>query len=195
VTLKKIGIMGGTFDPIHYGHLAAANEILYKLKLEKIYFIPAKQNPFKKQATKNIHRLKMTKLACETNPNFETLNIDIKRPGKITKTFDTLTEIKIMYPDAKLYFIVGVDSLKQIDKWYKVSEIIKLSTIIGISRPNFSVNIIKNINNDYNITFIDIPAMEISSSNLRKRIKNKIPIGYLTPREIIKYIYKNNLYK
>ena len=187
--LEKIGIMGGTFDPIHYGHLAAANEILYKLNLKKIYFIPAKQNPFKNKTNNDNHRFNMTKLACKTNKNFKILDIDIKRKGLTTKTFDTLTEIKNMHPNSKLYFIVGSDSLKQIDKWYKVKDILKLATIIGVNRPNFPIK-----NSKPNITFTDIPAMEISSSDLRKRIKNKIPIGYLTPREIIKYIYKHNLY-
>jgi nicotinate-nucleotide adenylyltransferase len=192
---KKIGIMGGSFDPIHHGHLAAAEEVQQKFKLDKIIFIPSKntkiENNKKSQSASAKHRYLMTILATSTNKLFDVSDIDIERNTKLTYTYDTLSDIKKLYKNAELFFITGADALNNIEKWYRVNDIFKMATIIGVSRANF----VFKSSLSKKIKIINIPALEISSSHIRKKVKGNQPIWYLLPDSVVQYISKYNLYK
>lgn len=198
--IKKLGIMGGTFNPIHYAHLLSSNYVLEKFNLDKIVFIPTGDPPHKKNI--NIvsaeHRYNMTKLAIEDNDNFFILDIEIKR-NKTTYTIDTLKELKAMYgSDAELYFITGTDTINQVYSWKDAEEVFKITKFIVTTRPNYVLdNNTKDLalKHSDKIYFCETPMLEISSTNIRKRIAQEKTITYLLPKNVEEYIYENNLYK
>ncbi|HEY8362688.1 MAG TPA: nicotinate-nucleotide adenylyltransferase [Tissierellaceae bacterium] len=197
----KIGIMGGTFDPIHIGHLILAESARESLNLNKIIFIPTGINPFKidKNTASPVHRLEMLKLAIESNEHFTISSIEIERSG-ITYTIDTMKALREKYKEDELYFIVGSDIVFQIEKWKDFKDIFKLCKFVLVNRPgndcNEIDNKIKELNLRYAISFIRInsPYIDISSSDIRNRIKNNKSIKYLVPLKVEEYIKKNNLY-
>lgn len=199
--MMKIGIMGGTFDPIHIGHLILAESARESLNLNKIIFIPTGINPFKidKNTASPVHRLEMLKLAIESNEHFTISSIEIERSG-ITYTIDTMKALREKYKEDELYFIVGSDIVFQIEKWKDFKDIFKLCKFVLVNRPgndcNEIDNKIKELNLRYAISFIRInsPYIDISSSDIRNRIKNNKSIKYLVPLKVEEYIKKNNLY-
>ncbi len=178
----KLGIMGGTFNPIHIGHLILANSALEELELDKVLFMPSKRPPHKEHddILDEATRCEMVSAAIEDNPGFEMSDIEIKR-DKTTYTFDTLTELK---DRGDLYFIMGADSFDNLEKWYRYEEIFKLTTIVvGVRKDMYSNELaeLKAYYEDkYNarIHILSMPNMEVSSTDLRRRFVNNQSIKY-----------------
>ncbi|QIB26650.1 nicotinate-nucleotide adenylyltransferase [Caloranaerobacter azorensis] len=200
---KRIGIMGGTFDPIHIGHLVIAEEIRNEFKLDKIIFIPAGNPPHKdnKKITPAKHRYIMTLLATISNPYFEVSAIEVERKG-VTYTIDTIKTLReICSNDIEIYFITGADSILELHTWKNVKELLKLCNFIAATRPGFEmINLKKKIqemNDKYgaNIYTTIVTALQISSTDIRTRIKEGRTVKYLLPEMVEKYIHKNNLYR
>lgn len=188
----KIGILGGTFNPIHNGHLILADEVRQKLVLDKIFFVPV-YSPVHKEEKDLLspeERLKMVKMAVKDNPYFEALDMEIKRKGK-SYTIDTLRQLKGEYPQVKkFFFIVGSDALGYLDNWKDISEVMKLAKFIVALRPNYPL---KNLPND--ILPVVIEPIDISGFRLRQRIKDNESVRYYLPKEVYNYIEKKGLYK
>ncbi len=187
----KIGILGGTFNPIHIGHLILAEEAREKLGLDRIIFVPAYLPPHKDNAdiAEVRHRYQMLNLAIKKNNYFSVSDIEIKRDGR-SYTIDTIKEFKRAYPDDDLYFIIGSDLLKYLDEWKDLSEIIKMVKFIVATRPGYPLEKIPNY-----IATIPIRAVDISGFEIRKAIKEDKSFRYLVPEVVYKYIFKNKLYK
>ncbi|MCS7286444.1 MAG: nicotinate-nucleotide adenylyltransferase [Anaerolineae bacterium] len=197
----KIGIIGGTFDPIHYGHLIIAEEARVRVGLAKVIFIPAGHPPHKlrRPYSPAHHRYRMVELAISSNPYFEVSPIEVNRPGP-SYSVDTVAMLrKEMGSDSELYFIMGVDSLAGILTWHRPDELIKLCKIIAVNRPGYGVDIealdsvIPGIKKQ--VIFIKAPEIGISSTEIQERVREGLPIRYLVPPEVERYIYEHNLYK
>ncbi len=188
-----IGIYGGNFDPIHIGHLITAQYVLEQRNLDKIIFIPANISPLKQDVDteSGIHRLNMVKFAIERNDKFEVSDIELQREG-VSYTLDTLKEIKESYGEIEL--IIGYDNLVRFDKWKYPEEILDLCKLIVLHRKVDKEPADKNIFFDQAI-IVDSPTVEISSTEIRDRVKKGLPIDYLVPLKVKEYIYKNRLYK
>jgi len=204
----KLGIFGGTFNPIHYGHLIGAEEVREYFQLDKIIFVPSGVHPLK---TSDIidasHRFKMTELALKENTYFEISDYEIgqKEPSY---TVNTLKFFKELYPRYTLFFIIGVDSFYEIKQWHKPDELIRIIDFIVMSRPGYrsleysdlingkeAENIFKLKNSDKKAYYIEIFPVSISSSFLRERIRKNKSIRYFLPEEVRMYIQQNRLYK
>ena len=198
----KIGIMGGTFDPIHNGHLILSEYIREKCKLDKVIFIPTGKPPHKNSnnISDNNIRKKMVELAIESNPNFAISTIEMDSV-ETSYTIDTIKELKNIYDRDELYIIIGGDSLLNLETWKDYKELISIANIIVADRytPNMEemVEKIKEFNNKYNgnIVRINTPIIHISSTIIRERVKEDLSIKYLLPDILEKYIIKNHLYK
>ena len=187
----KIGILGGTFDPIHLGHLVLAEEVADKLKLDKVIFVPAFVPVHKKR--RNItgagHRLNMVRLAIKGNKKFEVSDMEIKAK-KPCYTVDTLSEFKKKYKNARLYFIAGSDSVFQLSKWKNIEKIFRLAAFAVGGRPGFPIEGMPK-----KVAVVKINPVDISSSQLRDFIRHKHCIRYLVPEPVRQYIIKNRLYR
>ncbi|QZY57486.1 nicotinate-nucleotide adenylyltransferase [Crassaminicella profunda] len=199
----RIGIMGGTFDPIHYGHLVIAEQIRCEYNLEKVVFIPAGTPPHKSnlRVTDSKHRYFMTLLATITNPYFEVSKIELESE-EISYTIRTIEKLKKLYSeDTDLYFITGADAICELDTWKSVKKLTQLCQFIAATRPGLeSCQVDEKIEEleekyDAAIGKIDLPALAISSTDIRNRIREEQSIKYLLPEPVEYYIYKNNLYK
>lgn len=196
--------MGGTFDPIHYGHLALAEHVRCEYELDEIIFIPAGIPPHKNnlKVSDNMHRYMMTELATIQNPNFQVSDIEVRSPD-VSYTFLTIQKLKDMYgSDAEIYFITGADALLSIETWKNFNELIKSCAFIAGTRPGLEnkklegkVKLLKKQHDDANIYLANIPALDISSTDIRDRVLNQKSIKYLVPEGVEQYIYKNELYK
>ncbi len=191
--MKAIGIFGGSFDPIHLGHLVTTRFVYEKRDLEKVIFIPNNISPLKTDLTpaSSLHRMNMLKLAVESFPYFEVSDYEINRSG-VSYTYYTLLELKKSYP--KLELIIGYDNLLVFDKWYLPEKIFELVTVVVMKRSTDIETVTKNEFFDSAI-FIDTPTIEISATEIRKRVKKELSIEYLVPKNVKEYISKNGLYK
>ena len=192
----RIGILGGTFNPIHYGHLVSASEVCNKFKLDRVIFIPSALNPLKN--TSNLaeahHRFKMIKLAIADNPLFETSDIEIKRGGT-SYTIDTIKAFVEKYgKDVNIYFIIGTDAFLEINSWASPDALLRMCKFIVMTRPGYDVKKAKQVFKNC-IEIMEITHLEISSSDIRKRIKSDSPIKYLLPEKVENYIHKHRLYR
>ncbi len=186
----KIGILGGTFDPPHLGHLIIANEVLCSLELDEIWFMP-NQDPPHKEKSKNIsneNRLDMLSLAIEGHPKFKIETCELERAGR-SYTYDTMKLLKENYPTYQFYFIIGGDMVEYLPKWYRIDELVQLITFVGVNRPTYSIQ------SPYPISYVQIPNINISSSLIRNRMKEGITIRYLVPDPVRHYIEENQLYE
>jgi len=201
---NRIAIMGGAFDPIHYGHLAAAEAVTHRLQADQVIFIPSGRPPHKNygQTTPSEHRYLMTVLATATNPHFQVSRLEIDRPG-LTYTIDTIKAIRRMLkPEAEIYFISGADAIHQIFSWKNPQELLTLCRFVAVTRPGFSkksllehISKIEKLYQDgEQIQFVEVPALSISSSDIRARVLEGRPIKYLLPEEVERYIMKCGLY-
>lgn len=198
--MRKIGIMGGTFNPIHIGHLIAAQTSYEALNLDEIIFIPSGDPPHKtaNSLVPAEQRFKMVKIAVEDNKNFSVCNMEINRPGK-TYTYDTLLELRKLYPDDIIYFIIGYDTLKEMDSWKDIKSVFKLCRFIVVNRGNTTEDLyseIKRKKENYNaqIEIVKIPNIEISSTEIRDKVAEGKSIKYYLPEKVISYIENNTVY-
>lgn len=191
---RKIGVMGGTFDPIHHGHLVAASEVADRFALDEVIFVPT-GDPWQKSG-KDVSpaedRYLMTVVATASNPRFSTSRVDIDRSGP-TYTADTLTDLHARLPDAEFYFITGADALSQILSWHKVEEMFKLAHFIGVTRPGYEL--VDGHLPKGSVTLVEVPAMAISSTDCRERVAAGRPVWYLVPDGVVQYISKRRLYQ
>lgn len=188
----RLGVMGGTFDPIHHGHLVAASEVAAAFELDEVLFVPT-GIPWQKTAvTESEHRYLMSVIATASNPRFRVSRVDIDREGP-TYTIDTLRDIKAKYPEAELFFITGADAIAQIAAWKDVNEIWPLAKFIAVSRPGHALEIPESPEGA--ISKLEIPALAISSTDVRARAVNGKPVWYLVPDGVVQYIAKHGLYK
>ncbi len=201
VIMNKIGIMGGTFNPIHHGHLFLAENAYEQAGLDKVLFMPLK-NPPHKTIPNNItdqHRIDMVKLAIENNPHFELSDIELKREG-MTYTADTLTYLKEKHPEDEYYFIVGTDSLFYMQDWMQPQVIFDLSTVVTAGRDNADEERISKHIEYLEKTFhariihIKMPMIDISSEEIRKRLTTGRTVRYYISDVVIEYIKNNKLY-
>ncbi|MPV49472.1 nicotinate-nucleotide adenylyltransferase [Pseudactinotalea sp. HY160] len=186
--------MGGTFDPIHHGHLVAASEVADEFDLDVVVFVPTGAQPFKldRQVTLAEHRYLMAVVATASNPRFTVSRVDIDRPG-ITYTIDTLRELRERYPAAELFFITGADALDQILQWKDSTELWSLAHFVGVTRPGHTVETDRLPQGEYSL--LEIPAMAISSTDCRARVAAGKPVWYLVPDGVVQHIAKHGLYR
>ena len=187
----KIGILGGTFNPVHIGHLILAEEAREKLGLDKIIFIPTALPPHKDNLNiaPAIDRLKMLKLATKSNKFFAVSDIEIKRQGR-SYTIDTLKVLKLKYPKDELYFIIGSDLLEYLNEWKDLSQIIKMVKFVATTRPGYPLEKIP----DY-IQTLPIRAVDVSGFEVRQCVAQNKSFGYLVMDKVFDYIKKRKLYK
>ncbi len=197
----RIGIMGGTFDPIHFGHLRMAETVREIFRLDKILFIPSARPPHKveKNVTPELYRLMMTFLATQSNENFQVSPMEILREG-LSYTLDTMNQLEKKFgADTELFFIIGADSMIDLPKWHKAQELVSKVHFIATTRPGVVVNLaeVKKFfgNAAKNIHQVEIAGLEISSTDIRERVKNSKSIKYLVPEVVEDYIVKEGLYK
>ncbi len=188
----RVGVMGGTFDPIHHGHLVAASEAASTLGLDEVIFVPTGQPWHKKPVSSAEHRYLMTVIATAANPQFNVSRIDIDRPG-ITYTIDTLRDLSSQYPDADLVFISGADAIAQILAWKEIDKIWSLAEFIAVSRPGHVMELPEAPEGAMSV--LEVPALSISSTNIRSRAEEDKPIWYLVPDGVVQYIAKHQLYR
>jgi nicotinate-nucleotide adenylyltransferase len=187
--------MGGTFDPVHNGHLSAANEVASRYDLDEVVFVPTGQ-PWQKshrQVSPAEERYLMTVVATASNPRFFVSRIDVDRPGP-TYTIDTLRDLKQAYGDAELFFITGSDALAQILSWQSADELFALAHFVGVSRPGYDPVDLESFP-DGAVTLLEVPALAISSSDIRARVAGGQPVYYLVPDGVVQYLEKRHLYR
>jgi nicotinate-nucleotide adenylyltransferase len=190
---RRIGIMGGTFDPIHHGHLVAASEVQSRFDLDEVVFVPTGQ-PYQKGAVSPAEdRYLMTVIATASNPRFQVSRADVDRDGP-TYTVDTLRDLAAVFgPTADLYFITGADALAKILSWKDAIEMLSLAHFVGVTRPGFELSD-AHLPAD-SVTLVEVPAMAISSSACRARVASGEPVWYLVPDGVVQYIAKRGLYR
>jgi nicotinate-nucleotide adenylyltransferase len=186
--------MGGTFDPVHHGHLVAASEVAGLFGLDEVVFVPTGQ-PWQK-STREVSpaedRYLMTVIATASNPRFSVSRVDIDRGGP-TYTIDTLTDLKAQRPDAELFFITGADALSQILSWRDSERCFELAHFIGVTRPGFTLgdsHLPEGV-----VSLVEVPALAISSTDCRERVARGMPVWYLVPDGVVQYIEKRSLYR
>lgn len=187
----KIGILGGTFDPIHLGHIYLAEKALKKLSLGKIIFVPAYLPPHKRgiKITPARHRYNMVKLAIGKKKNFSVSAMELRRKGS-SYSVETLRRLKQKYGrSSELFFITGSDSLRELNKWKNIKEVLNLCRFVVVKRPLFGIK-----NREAGFIVLDIGARDISATNIRRRAGKELPINKLVPKAVEKYIAKNRLY-
>lgn len=186
--------MGGTFDPVHHGHLVAASEVQALLGLDEVVFVPTGQ-PWQKEAREVSpaeHRYLMTVIATASNPRFTVSRVDIDRDGP-TYTVDTLRDLRAQRPEAELFFITGADALAQILSWKDAEELWRLAHFIGVTRPGYLLSELSLPAEG--VTLQEVPAMAISSTDCRERVRAGAPVWYLVPDGVVQYISKHRLYR
>lgn len=188
----RIGVMGGTFDPIHHGHLVAASEVAQSFDLDEVVFVPTGQPWHKKTVTSAEHRYLMTVIATASNPSFTVSRVDVDRVGT-TYTIDTLRDIHAAHPDAELFFITGADAVAQILSWKDYDELWELAHFVAVSRPGHVLNVSELPAQD--VSLLEIPALAISSTDCRSRVNRGHPVWYLVPDGVVQYISKHHLYR
>lgn len=191
----RIGIMGGTFDPIHNGHLVAASQVSWAYDLDQVIFVPTGRPVFKlnQRITNAEDRYLMTVIATASNPRFTVSRVDIDR-NTITYTIDTLRDLHEQYPDAELFFITGADAVAEILRWKDAEKMWELAHFVAVTRPGYSSDLSKLDIPDGTVDLIEIPALAISSTDIRHRAAAGEPIWYLVPDGVVRYIGKHDLY-
>jgi len=189
---RRVGVMGGTFDPIHNGHLVAANEVAHQFDLDEVVFVPTGL-PWQKNAVASAeHRYLMTVIATASNPRFTVSRIDIDREGT-TYTVDTLRQLREERPEADLFFITGADAVAQILSWKDVEDVFELAHFIAVSRPGHDLSI--SGLPQHNVSLLEVPALAISSTDVRDRLRGESPVWYLVPEGVVQYTSKHQLYR
>jgi nicotinate-nucleotide adenylyltransferase len=190
---RRIGIMGGTFDPVHHGHLVAASEVQARFDLDEVIFVPTGE-PWQKggrEVSPAEDRYLMTVIATASNPRFSVSRVDIDRKGP-TYTVDTLLDLRAARPESEMFFITGADALAQILSWRDAEKLFGLAHFIGVTRPGYTLD--DHHLPDGSVSLVEVPAMAISSTACRDRVALGEPVWYLVPDGVVQYIQKRNLY-
>jgi nicotinate-nucleotide adenylyltransferase len=190
VTSERIGVLGGTFDPIHLGHLVVASEVCAVLDLDRVILVPAHQQPFKDStghATPE-QRLAMCRLAVEGDDRLEVSDVDVARGG-VTYTVDTLADIAAEHPDAELFFIAGADAVSRLSEWRDPARLMKLARFVGVARQGHAVPALSPPH-----LVVDTPEVGVSSTEVRRRRRAGAPVRYLVPDAVAAYIVQHALY-
>lgn len=187
---KKVGILGGTFNPPHVGHLIIADQVCKQLDLDKLYFMPSANPPHRdgKKAIDATYRLEMVETAIKDNPCFDIERSEVERGGK-SFTYDTMVQLIEQNPDTDYYFIIGGDMVEYLPKWYKIDKLINLVQFVGVNRPGYTTT------TKYPIICVDVPLIAISSTMLREKLKMNGSVRYLIPDQTVKYIHEKGLYQ
>lgn len=215
---SKIGILGGTFNPVHYGHLRVSEEVRERMGLEKILFIPSGNPPLKAvELASAERRYEMTRLAIESNPFFELSDVECRRTEK-SYTVETLTALREMYPGKKLYFILGIDAFIEIPLWYHPEKLLELTNFVVVSRPGFSFTRLSSrvavdaeafsalesgnldvyrtvLENGGEVFLMNVTPLDISATAIRKLVKQGMSVKYLLPESVESFIISHKLYK
>lgn len=197
-----IGLMGGTFDPIHHGHLVAADAVRHALGLSRVIFVPARTPPHKKagEVTDGEHRYAMALLATYDRPEFEVSRAELERPAP-SYTVDTLRDYRRRFPGADLWFITGADAILEILGWREPKELVRLARFVAVTRPGYPLERLRSVRRalgaeaEGRIQTLEVPALAIASRDLRRRVAEGRPIRYLVPAEVARYIEKAGLYR
>jgi len=194
---RRLGVMGGTFDPIHYGHLVTAEEALVQFTLDQVVFVPTGQ-PWMKQGrdvSPVEDRYLMTVIATASNPRFRVSRIEVDREGP-TYTVDTLRALASENPDAELYFITGADAMYEIFEWKDPDEVLAIAHFIAATRPGYDLRRFEAAATRHpDVSVMNIPALAISSTDIRERVRDGRPIRYLVPEGVKSYVEKAGLYR
>ena len=199
--MSKIGVLGGTFDPIHKGHVALGLAAMDEVGLDKLIVMPAHIQPFKqhRKIARDIHRLNMARLAFEGREGVEVSDYEMTK-GDISYSYDTMSYLKSLYPDDELYFVMGTDSFLKVDRWYKGEDLLEEFSFIVSSRPGYPEKVLEAkmrfIEEDYGTEIIRLKTKmpEISSTEIRENALFGEPIDHLVPKAVEEYIYDNRLY-
>lgn len=195
---RRLGVMGGTFDPIHHGHLLTAEEAAVQFGLHQVIFVPTGRPWMKadREVTPAEHRYLMTVIATASNPRFTVSRIEIDRPGP-TYTVDTLRALRQQHPDAELFFVTGADAMLEIFHWKDPEELFALAHFIAATRPGYDLAHFEAEAPTAHpkVTVMNIPALAISSTDIRQRVREGRPIRYLLPEGVKSYIEKEGLYR
>lgn len=194
VQRRRVGVMGGTFDPIHNGHLVAASEVAAQFDLDEVVFVPTGAPSFKQHqdVSPAEHRYLMTVIATASNPRFTTSRVDIDRTG-LTYTVDTLRDLRSQRPDDDFFFITGADAIEQIATWKNADELWGMAHFVAVTRPGHVLTV--DALPAAVVSVLEIPALAISSSDCRARAKAGNPVWYLVPDGVVQYITKYGLYR
>ena len=195
----RLGVFGGTFDPVHAGHLIAAEDARAALSLDEVLFVPAGEPWFKsyRRITPAHHRLAMVRLAVRGNPHFSVSDMEIRREGP-SYTIDTLAELRRARPDAELFVILGVDALREIDRWRNPRRLFQMATVAGMARPGASLD--PSVLNaaipgaSDRLRLIQSALIDISGTDIRRRVAAGASIRYRVPHAVVQYIRTHNLY-
>jgi nicotinate-nucleotide adenylyltransferase len=187
----RIGVLGGTFDPIHIGHLAAASEVFAALSLDRVLVVPAAEQPFKRgaQVASGADRLAMARMAVAADPRLEVSAVDIER-GAPTYTIDTMSDLDAAHPGSTWYFVTGADALARLDEWRDSVRLRQIATFVGVTRPGYDVP-----TGLRDVPLVEVPALGVSSTDVRRRISLGLPIRYLVPDVVADYIGEHHLYR
>ncbi|GAA4629380.1 nicotinate-nucleotide adenylyltransferase [Cellulomonas oligotrophica] len=190
----RLGVMGGTFDPVHHGHLVAASEAAAQFDLDEVVFVPTGQPSFKQDRDVTVaeHRYLMTVIATASNPRFTVSRVDVDRVG-LTYTVDTLRDLRAQRPEADLYFITGADAVAQMLTWKDAAELFEMARFVAVSRPGHALSVAGLPAG--RIDVLEVPALAISSTDVRARARAGKPVWYLVPDGVVQYIAKHRLYR
>lgn len=191
-TRRRIGVMGGTFDPIHHGHLVAASEVATHFELDEVVFVPTGEQSHKENVTAGEHRYLMAVIATAANPRFTVSRVDIDRDGP-TYTIDTLRDLRHLYPNSDLYFISGADAIEQILDWKDIDDAWGFAHFVAVTRPGHTLSV-SGLPTE-KVSQLEIPALAISSTDCRSRVHAGAPVWYLVPDGVVQYIAKHALYR
>ena len=188
---EKVGILGGTFNPPHIGHLIIAEQVRDQLDLDKIVFLPTAEPPHSSINKKTISsdiRVELLDLAIHTNPNFEMELYEVEKGGK-NYTYNTMKALVDLYPAVDFYFIIGADMIEDLPTWHEIDKLVELVQFVGVNRPGYAVE------TDYPLIMVDVPLVDISSSAIRKKVAQGCSIQYLVPENVQNYIEREGLYQ
>ena len=195
---RRLGVMGGTFDPIHHGHLVTAEEALVQLELERVVFVPTGQPWMKddRHVSPAEDRYLMTVIATASNPRFAVSRLEVDREGP-TYTVDTLKALADEYPDSELFFVTGADAMLEILQWKDPEEVLSLAHFIAATRPGYDLGHFEaeTAARRPRVTVMHVPALAISSTDIRRRVREGRPIRYLVPEGVKSYVEKAGLYR
>ena len=187
--MKRIGILGGTFDPPHNGHLMIADGVKHACQLDEVWFIPTNEPPHKQQAmSNNDHRITMLKKALAHTSYFMVNTIEMERSGK-SYTIDTIKLLQERHPNTSFYFIIGADMVEYLPNWNQIDELMTLVQFVGVKRPHYSMQ------TDYSILEVEVPELDISSRDIKQRINNDEPFKFFVPLNVYQYIKDECLYE